>query len=158
MRGTRSLVALAIVAVISTGCTDDGTTPRTPTTSTPRTSAPPTVDQGPVSFIPGAYRYEFGGVSADLRFDEQHATLEVSNASGDELGAPGVYVISPDDARHDAEVTPADGIADGDEATFELAFDDPLDVRRLGLVILTFGDSNYGAFAPVASTGDAGSA
>jgi hypothetical protein len=150
---TRSLASVLLVVGLAAACTggdggdgndDGGTGPTAPA------SAPPTVDQGPVEFVPGAFRYEFGGVTAELTLDGDAAgTLDVTNASGAELDAPSIYVIAGDDTRHDASIDPTAVIPDGDEATFEVSFVDPLDVARLGLVILEFGESNYGAFAPV---------
>jgi hypothetical protein len=49
----------------------------------------------------------------------------------------------------DAAIADAAAIADGDEATFRVTFADPIDIATLGLVILEFGDSNYGGMAPV---------
>jgi hypothetical protein len=142
----RLFLTLVVVLVAASGCTgDEGSGP----TASPTVSPPPTVDTGPVTFVPGEYRYEFGGVTATLSLDGSSATMEVKNASGAELGPPGVYVIGGDDARHAGRVDAAAPIPDGGSATFEVTFPDGVDERSVGLVILLFGDSNYGAFAPV---------
>ena len=46
-------------------------------------------------------------------------------------------------------MTDAATIPDGESATFQVTFPDDVDERTVGLVILSFGDSNYGALAPV---------
>jgi hypothetical protein len=144
-------VLLLVVCALAAACTgDDGGGGEGATGPTPTGSPPPTVDQGPVAFVPGAFRYEFGGVTAELTLAADAAgTLDVSNASGAELAAPAIYLLTGEDARVDATIADAASIPDGDEATFQVTFADPVDISRLGLVILEFGDSNYGGMAPV---------
>jgi hypothetical protein len=143
-------VFLAVVCALAAACTGDDGGDGGSTGPTPTGSAPPTVDQGPVEFVPGAFRYEFGGVTAELTLDADAAgTLDVKNASGAELAAPAIYLITGEDARVDATIADAAAIPDGDEATFPVSFADPVDIATLGLVILEFGDRNYGAMAPV---------
>ncbi len=110
------------------------------------TSPPPS---GPVRFQPGEYSYGFGGITATLSFDASTATLEVKNASGAALDAPSLYVIDGTGARYDGTVDAAAAIPDGDSATFQVTFPDEVKPKTIGLVILLFGDSNYGALAPV---------
>jgi hypothetical protein len=142
------LAILVVVAAAATACTGGGGGSGGGATSPP-TSAPPTVDTGPIQFQPGQYRYDFGGVTATLSLSGMTATLEVQNASGAELGPPGIYAIGGDDTRRDAEIADAAPIPDGDSGTFTVSFPKELDPKTLGLLILRFGDSNYGAFAPV---------
>jgi hypothetical protein len=101
-----------------------------------------------VHFQPGEYRYGFGGVTASLSFDGSAATLEVKNASGAGLAAPGLYVVSGTGEHVDGSVAGAAPIEDGADATFQVTFPDQVTSKTIGLVILLFGDSNYGAFAP----------
>jgi hypothetical protein len=143
-------VLLTVVCALATACTGDDGDDAGSTGPTPTESAPPTVDQGPVEFVPGAFRYEFGGVTAELTLDADAAgTLDVKNASGGELAAPALYLITGQDARVDATIADAAAIPVGDEATFQVSFADPVDIATLGLVILEFGDNNYGGMAPV---------
>ena len=93
--------------------------------------------------------YEFGGVTVGVVFDGSDASMDVKNASGAELGAPSLYVVMGTGVRRDGVVTDAATIADGKSATFEVTFPDDVDERTVGLVIVSFGDSNYGALAPV---------
>jgi hypothetical protein len=145
-------VLLLVACLAAASCTGDdgdgdGGSSTGPTASV---SAPPTVDQGPVDFEPGAFRYEFGGVTAELTLDEDAAgTLDVKNATGAELAVPALYLITGDDARVDATIAGAATIPDGEQASFQVAFDEPVDIATLGLVILEFGDQNYGGMAPV---------
>jgi hypothetical protein len=136
------LVSLVVSAV---ACTGSHTTEPTQTPSA-STSSPTAV--GPVHFIPGGYRYAFGGVTATITFTDSDATMEVKNASGAELAPPGVYVIDGTGARHDGTVTDAASIPDGASATFSITFPSAVTAKTIGLVILKFGDSNWGAFAP----------
>jgi hypothetical protein len=137
---------LLLVVVFAVACTSGGDGDETPTTPGSSTSPPPS---GPVRFQPGEYRYVFGGITADLGFDVSTATLEVKNASGTMLDAPSLYVIDATGTRFDGTVDAASAIPDGDSATFQVSFPDEVRPRTIGLVILSFGDSNYGAFAPV---------
>lgn len=139
------IVLVVVLGVACTGNGDDGRTPSPSPTASP-TSPVPT---GPVPFEPGAYRYEFGGVTADLRFDGSDATMDVKNASGTELAAPSLYVLDGSGTRRDGVVADAAPIPDGESATFQVTFPDQVTDETIGLVILLFGDSNYGDFAPV---------
>jgi hypothetical protein len=141
----RFVASVFLVAVFASACTSGGDGDTTPTPETP-TSLPPT---GPVRFQLGEYRYEFGGVVASLSFDGSSATLEVKNASGSALDPPSLYVIDATGVRHDGTVDAGVEIPDGDSATFEVSFPEEVKPKAIGLVILLFGDSNYGAFAPV---------
>jgi hypothetical protein len=135
-----------LALVLATACTGGGGdgSSKTPTIAPP-TSAVPT---GPVRFQPGEYRYGFGGVTASLSFDGSAAMLEVKNASGGELAAPALYVVSGTGEHVDGSVAGAAPIADGASATFQVTFPNQVTSKTIGLVILLFGDSNYGAFAP----------
>ena len=137
---------MILVAVFAAACTSGGGGDGTPTTPVSPTSPPAS---GPVRFQPGEYSYRFGGISADLSFDAGAATLEVNNASGAALDAPSLYVIDAAGARHDGTVGAASPIPDGGSATFQVTFPEEVKPKTIGLVILLFGDSNYGAFAPV---------
>ncbi|MGZ8579429.1 MAG: hypothetical protein ACXWWX_07860, partial [Actinomycetota bacterium] len=89
------------------------------------------------------------GVTADLSFDGNVATMDVKNASGAELGAPRLYVVDGSGSHRDGVLADATPIPDGGSATFHVTFPDEVTDETIGLVILLFGDSNYGALAPV---------
>jgi hypothetical protein len=137
---------IVLVAALGVACTGDGNDgpPRTPR-ATP-TSPVPT---GPVHFESGHYRYEFGGVTADLVFDGSDATMDVKNASGAELAPPALYVIDGSGTRRDGVVADAAPIPDGESATFLVTFPDQVTDETIGLVSLLFGDANWGLFAPL---------
>ena len=134
-----------LALALATACTGGGAGGSTKTPTVAPTSAAPT---GPVHFQPGEYRYGFGGVTASLSFDGSAATLEVKNASGADLAAPGLYVVLGTGEHVNGSVAGAAPIVDGSSATFQVTFPDQVTSKTIGLVILLFGDSNYGAFAP----------
>jgi hypothetical protein len=142
----RILPLIVLVAVLVASCTGGDDDAPTPAPSSSTTSPVPT---GPVRFEPGHYAYEFGGVTVGLVFDGSDAEMDVKNASGAELAAPSLYVVLGTGAQRDGVVSDAATIADGKSATFQVTFPDDVDERTVGLVILSFGDSNYGALAPV---------
>jgi hypothetical protein len=143
---TRSLTLVPLALLLfAVACTGGGRSDRTDTPSAVTSSPTPV---GPVRFLPGGYRYAFGGVTATLTFTGSDATMDVKNASGAELAPPGVYVIDGGGARHDGTITDAASIPDGASATFALTFPPDVTPKTIGLVILEFGDSNWGAFAP----------
>jgi hypothetical protein len=137
------IVLVAVLGIACTGGDDDQPTPAPSST----TSSP--VPTGPVHFEPGHYAYEFGGVTVGVVFDGSDASMNVKNASGAELAAPSLYVVMGTGAQRDGVVTDATTIPDGESATFQVTFPDDVDERTVGLVVLSFGDSNWGDLAPV---------
>jgi hypothetical protein len=142
----RILPLIVFVLALGVACTGDGEDEPTRTRSETPASPVPT---GPVHFEPGHYRYEFGGVIAELVFDGSDATMDVKNTSGAELAPPSLYVIDGTGAHEDGVVADAAPIPDGESATFVVTFADGVTDETIGLVALLFGDSNYGLFAPV---------
>ena len=143
---TRILVITALAVLVpAAACTKgDGGGP----TDTPTAAPTSPTHVGPVRFQPGEYRYAFGGVTASLSFAGSTATMEVKNASGTELAPPGVYVVDGKGERHDGTVVDAATIPDRGTATFQVTFPSGVTPKTIGLVILEFGDSDWGAFAP----------
>jgi hypothetical protein len=137
---------IVLVVALGVACTGNGGDGKTPTPTASATSPVPT---GPIRFEPGHYRYEFGGVTADIVFDGSGATMDVKNATGAELAAPGVYVVDGSGTRRDGVVTAAAPIPDGESQTFQVTFPDQVTEETIGLVVLLFGDSNWGDFAPL---------
>jgi hypothetical protein len=144
---TRSLPALLLVlALMGAACTGDDPSP-SPSDTTDTGSPLPTEDV-PVDFVPGEWTYENNGVT--VAFSWEGGTLSVENGSGAELGPPGLYVVSQTQERFDAEVAETGPIPDGDAAGFVATFPDGLTLKDVGLVVLLFGDQNWGALSPVA--------
>ena len=137
---------IVLVLALGVACTGNGSDQPTSTPTATPTSPVPT---GPVHFEPGHYRYEFGGVTADLVFDGSDATMVVKNATGAELATPALYVVEGSGAHRDGVVADAAPVPDGESATFQVTFPEQVTPESIGLVILLFGGSNYGAFAPV---------
>jgi hypothetical protein len=137
---------IVLVAVLGIACTGGGDDQPTPAPSSTTTSPVPT---GPVHFEPGHYVYEFGGVTVGVVFDGSDAKMDVKNASGAELAAPSLYVVLGTGAQRDGVVTDGSTIPDGESATFQVTFPDDVDERTVGLVVLSFGDANWGNLAPV---------
>jgi len=142
----RILPLIVLVLALGAACTGNGDGGGSPTPTETTASPVPT---GPVRFEPGHYRYEFGGVVADLVFHGSDATMDVKNATGAELAAPALYVIDGSGTKSDGVVADAAPIADGEDATFHVTFPDPVTEKTIGLVVLLFGDSNWGDLAPV---------
>lgn len=146
MTAPRRFIPLVVLVVFAVACTGSGGGTPTPTPTASPTSPVPT---GPVRFEPGHYRYDFGGVTADITFDGSSATMDVKNATGAELDAPAVYVIDGTGTQRDGTVVDSTSIPDGQTATFAVTFPDQVTKESIGLVVLLFGDSNWGDFAPV---------
>jgi hypothetical protein len=137
---------IALVVALGVACTGDGNDQPTRTPAATPTSPLPT---GPVHFEPGHYRYEYGGVIAELVFDGNAATMDVKNGTGAELATPALYVVDGLGTQRDGIVADAAPIPDGESATFQVTFPDQVNEETIGLVVLLFGDSNWGDFAPV---------
>lgn len=143
-------------AAACTGKSKDDGTAHTSAISTPPATCGPATSNEDVTFKPGAYRYGFNAVNATLTFTGDHtATLAVKNGSGVQIGAPSVYAISGTGARYDSQVADPAAIDDGASSSFPVTFPSQISPKTAGLLVLKFGDSNYGAFAPVPEGGSA---
>jgi hypothetical protein len=143
------IAALALALALGlVGCTggpaDTSTTP-----STPPESPLPTVDVGPVAFVPGKFAYSYLGVEATLAWSGGNGTLDVHNGSGSELGPPGLYAVTADQPQVPGTVTDPAAIPVGASATFPVSFPSDLSPDAVGMIALLFGDDNWGAFSPV---------
>lgn len=138
------------VAVAASACTggDDGAS-AVPSTSSPAGEGVVSEDTGNTEFIPGRFIYQFNSITAQATFEGNVATMNVRNGTGADLGAPALYVLGADDRRYDGVVDGAVPIADGEQVTLEFTFPDAVSPQTIGLAILSFGDDNVGAMAPV---------
>ncbi len=143
-----------VLAVAAAACTGDDI----PTTEPPRQGvgnpsapAPPSRDPGATEFIRGEFSYEYLGVTATLSWKDDGATLEIENAGDNELGEPGLYAVTNDQREVNAQLRGAEPILAGDSAVFDVVFPDNVTLDETGLVVLLFGDQNWGALAPVAA-------
>lgn len=134
-----ALVTPLVVAFVLTGCDGD--------TSPPPTPGPTTPSNVPTDAGPGNYTYGDLGLDATLAFEGDEGTLEVANGTGGALGAPTPYVLDAESgAVIELRVTPAEPIPDGASARVTVSF--PEGARPIGLVILRFGEDEYGAMLP----------
>ncbi len=144
----RFLLASVLLVFLPSACTGGGE-------PDPSVSVSPSPGEGvvtediDVAYVPGEFEYRYNNVSATFSMDGSAGTLTVKNASGAEIGAPAVYVVGIDDRKYDATVTDATAIGDGQEMSLDVLL--PADVTQdsVGLVVLLFGGSNYGAMSPV---------
>lgn len=143
---TRPLAALLLIlALAGVACTGDDPSP-SPTDPIDAGSPLPTEDV-PVDFVPGEWTYENNGVT--VAFSWEGGALSVDNGSDAELGPPGLYVVTQTQERVDAEVAATAPVPDGDAVDLVAAFPADLTLDDVGLVVLLFGDQNWGALSPV---------
>jgi len=140
-RGVRAGLVV-LLAIGTTACTrassveDGGRSPSASGSQTPIASA-------------DAYTYQRAGVSASLRYTPGGGELTVTNKSGEDLPAPGVYLLRADDGRRvEGQVSTADPLIDGATRTYSVTFATALAPRDVGLILLLIGRDNYGAFIP----------
>jgi hypothetical protein len=141
-------LALALTVGL-VACTGGGGSDASVTPSTPSESPLPTVDVGPVAFVPGKFAYAYLGVEAMLSWSGGTGTLEVHNGSGAELGRPGLYAVTAERPRVQGTVTDSTTIPGGATAAFAVSFPSDLSPDAVGMIALLFGEENWGAFSPV---------
>lgn len=151
MRAPTRSFALALAGLLTLGvagasCTGDTTT--TTTDASPTGSPLPTVDI-PVDFVPGEFVYVNNDVTVHLSWEGGTGELTIENGSGQELAAPSLYAVTPQQQQVSAEIPGAAAIPDGDSVTLEVTFPDSLEGADAGLIALVFGDENWGALSPV---------
>jgi hypothetical protein len=140
------VVALAVAEVACTGGDDQ---PSSPTVSVSPSGEGVQTSNVAVQFQPGKYFYQYNNVSATLTMEAGNSTLEVKNNSGQDLGKPGMYVLSQDDKRYEGTVEQPEVIPDGETASFTVTFPEQVKPDTVGLMVLLFGGSNYGSMKPV---------
>lgn len=143
---------LLLVITLAAACTGDAVPTPTRGNGSGGSSSPtelPTKDTGATKFVPGEFAYELNGVTAELSWDGGAGELKVENASGKELGPPGVYAVTDDQREVHGKVADAAAVGDGGSATLQVVFPEDLDPDTTGFLVLTFGEDNWGAFAPV---------
>jgi hypothetical protein len=142
------LLAL-FLAFTGSACTEgDGGASAVPTTPS-LSGGVVSEDTGETEFLPGRFIYQFNSITAQAAFEGNVATMNIRNGTGSDLGAPSVYVVGTDDRRYDGMVEGAAPVADGDQVILEFTFPEPVMPQTIGLVVLSFGDDNVGAMAPV---------
>ncbi len=145
MRPRTLIVALSLAALtLGAACTSDTTETTGPTVTA---SAPSTSDVN-VTMVPGEWTYDYLGVKATFEWKDGPPILTVKNATGAELGAPSVYVVTQDQRHVDGKMDLSEPLADGGTGTYTVRF--PADLTRddVGLIVLMLGDVNWGALSP----------
>jgi hypothetical protein len=137
------------LAFIGSACTEgDGEASSAPPTPSP-SGGEVSEDTGNTEFLPGRFIYQFNSITAQAAFEGNVATMNIRNGTGSDLGAPSLYVVGTDDQRYDGMVEGAAPVADGEQVRLQFTFPDRVMPQTIGLVILSFGDDNVGAMAPV---------
>jgi hypothetical protein len=108
---------------------------------------------GDTRFVPGRFIYRFNSISAQAIFEGSVAAMSITNDSGLELGVPSLYVIGVDDRRYNGATEGAARIASGEQVSLEFTFPEAVKPQMIGLAVLSFGDLNVGAMAPVPVSG-----
>lgn len=143
------VVLLTLLAAACTGGGDEEPSAQPTSASCAPGECVVSSDPGNVAYQPGVYEYTFNGVTANFSMDGSTGTLEVKNDSPAEIGKPGMYVISGDDQRYEGSVDAPAVIPQGESATFTVTFPDQVDATSVGLMVVLFGGSNFGAMHPV---------
>jgi hypothetical protein len=148
---TRRSIALALLAMLflsactggDGGSNGNGATGE-PTGPTGATNGGPTpIEGGPATS--GTYEYVNAGLHVTITIEGNEGTMEVENGTDRELPRPDFYILDARDGTEiSGDVVDAQPIPAGDTATFDIAFEG-VEVRNIGLLILLFGDDNYGA-------------
>ena len=144
---TRRFAAFALASALLLGACTGGT--EGPSGGTAGVTGPE--DTGPTpaaSFTPGVgqYTYENAGLKVTADIQGTSGTLEVDNATENDLEQPGLYILDAVDGhRIEVDVQGSAPVAAGDTATFDISLGQT-DVDQIGLLILLFGKDNYGAF------------
>lgn len=150
---TGRLVALALAVAALGACTGDaeGSTGPTETGATAGTGSTGPTATGPTETVtapPGTavYTYANQGLEVTLRLEGLEGAIEVANGTDHDLGAPDLYALDALNGRRvEGEVLDTATVAAGETATFDVAFEAG-GAEAFGLVLLLFGNDNYGAF------------
>jgi hypothetical protein len=141
------LAVLPSLLLLAAACTG-GDEPQAPPNPSEAEASPSLIP------VPGGYVYRSPGLEATFELDGERGSLTVYNATGYELDAPGLYLLDArDGTRIDAEVEGAEPVPDGATDELEVAIDGAPEAKHVGLVLLTFGDADFGSFVPAKDQG-----
>ncbi len=140
------IAAVPIAVAIAAACT--GAEPTISSSApTPPASPLPTTDVE-ATIIEGEYVYENNGVKVTLSWHGGEGILTVDNGSGADLGEPGLYAVTPRQTQVSASLTPVGPVGNGQRASIDVAFPESITPADAGLIVLTFGEQNWGALSP----------
>jgi len=136
----------ALLATVLLGaCTNNDSKQQPSGGSSP--SAPTAVHTTPPP--PGEYSYENAGVIATVKYAPDKSTLTVTNHTGAEIPAPGIYMLDARDGHRIAgTVENSAPVPAASSKDFNVTFAQQVDEANVGLMILLIGHANYGAFVP----------
>lgn len=149
MRVTRAmrLAVLPFLLLLAAACTG-GDEPQAPANPTEAEAAPSLIP------VPGGYAYRGPGLEATFELEGERGSLTVYNATGHELDAPGLYLLDArDGSRIDAEVEGAEPVPDGATDELDLTIAGAPEAEHVGLVLLTFGEADFGSFVAAKGQG-----
>lgn len=151
----RSFLAVVALAAIAPLAACEGPAPDPPPTASTAPSGAPS--PSPTLSAEGYLYTSKEGLRALATFGGGTPSLEVENATGSPLAAPGLYLL---DARTGevigVEVSPRRGVRDGVRREYTLRPDRDVAPGQIGLVVLTIGGEDRGAFLPPAPAEEAG--
>jgi len=140
-------VPTLLAAFVLGACTSNNPPPASKS-STPASPASTDTSPAPVGPV-GDYTYENAGVIAAVKYAPDKSTLTVTNHTGAEIPAPGVYMLDARDGHRIAgTVENSAPVPGGTSQDFTVTFAQQVDEANVGLLILLIGHANYGAFVP----------
>jgi hypothetical protein len=151
METTRRFAALAVALTLLLGaCTSsgEGSDSTGPTGTAGITGVQDTGPTPAPTLTPGVgtFTYENGGLTVTADVEGSSGLLEVANRSGNDLGAPDLYVLDAVDGHEiPVDVVGSAPVPAGETSTFDISLGE-IDVDQVGLLVLLFGKDNYGAF------------
>jgi hypothetical protein len=138
----RVALAVAFAAGTLAACTG-GEDPSVAGEGSPETSPPPLTSADSYVFTDAA------GIEARLTLDGEGAALVVRNDTAAILPKPGVFVLDArDGVRSDWTVVDSSSVARGERVEFMVERSPVPEAKHVGLVVLSFGGEDYGAFVP----------
>jgi hypothetical protein len=140
----RSVFA-AVLVVAAVACTRGSSSTDT---SAPTSASPLPTTNVQATIVPGVWTYELRGLKASFTWKDGPPTLTVKNDTGDQVGAPAIYVVTQDQKRVDGSIDGSVPLADGAQGQYTVTFPSDLQRDDVGLVVLELGDENWGALAP----------
>jgi hypothetical protein len=142
-------VPALLAAVLLSACTDNGTPSDTASTPSGASSVPSSIASSTPPSSHTEYTYENAGVVAQMKYAPDKSTLTVTNHSGAEIPAPGIYMLDARDGHRIAgTVEDSAVVPTGTSKDFSVTFAQQVDQANVGLMILLIGHANYGAFVP----------
>jgi|1186.fasta_scaffold1041622_1 hypothetical protein len=150
MRALRFFAVPALLAaVLLSACTDNSPPADHSPAPTDGSSVPSSIASSTPATSHTDYTYENAGVIAQMKYAPDKSTLTVTNHSGTEIPAPGIYMLDARDGHRIAgTVEDSAVVPTGTSKDFSVTFAQQVDQANVGLMILLIGHANYGAFVP----------